>query len=69
MHSEYYIVTKEATDILNEVKKNGKAIVAVGTTTVRTLETIRQKHDKFVPDSGETNILFTQDLILKPLIN
>ena len=56
MHSEYYIVTKEATDILNEVKKNGKAIVAVGTTTVRTLETIRQKHDKFVPDSGETNI-------------
>ena len=56
MHSEYYIVTKEATDILNEVKKNGKAIVAVGTTTVRTLETIRQKHDKFVPGSGETNI-------------
>lgn len=56
MHSEYYIVTKEATEILNEVKKNGKAIVAVGTTTVRTLETIRQKHDKFVPDSGETNI-------------
>jgi S-adenosylmethionine:tRNA ribosyltransferase-isomerase len=56
MHTEHYIMTKEAADTLNEVKAAGGAIVAVGTTSVRTLETIRQNHKKFVPISGDTNI-------------
>lgn len=56
MHTEHYIMTKEAADMLNEVKEAGGAIVAVGTTSVRTLETIRQNHEKFVPISGDTNI-------------
>lgn len=56
MHTEHYIMTKEAADTLNEVKAAGGAIVAVGTTSVRTLETIRQNHEKFVPISGDTNI-------------
>ena len=56
MHTEHYIMTKEAADTLNEVKAAGGAIVAVGTTSVRTLETIRQTHEKFVPISGVTNI-------------
>lgn len=56
MHTEHYIMTKEAADTLNEVKAAGGAIVAVGTTSVRTLETIRQNHEKFVPISGNTNI-------------
>lgn len=56
MHSEYYILTKEAANVLNKVKENNKSIVAVGTTTVRTLETVMLNNSKFVPSSGETNI-------------
>lgn len=56
MHSEFYMMTRETADMLNETKKNGKKIVAVGTTTVRTLETIRSNNDKFVEASGFTNI-------------
>ena len=56
MHSEYYLFNKETADTLNEVKENGGSIVAVGTTSVRTLETILQQNEKFVPSCGETNI-------------
>lgn len=56
MHSEYYILNKEAADILNKVKSEGGSIIAVGTTSVRTLETVMQNNKKFVPSSGETNI-------------
>lgn len=38
MHSEYYVVTQETADIINEARRAGKRIVAVGTTSVRTLE-------------------------------
>ncbi len=40
MHSEFYILSKETADIINETKKNGKSVVAVGTTTCRTLESV-----------------------------
>ena len=40
MHSEEYIVTKENADIINEAKRNGKRVIAVGTTSCRTLESI-----------------------------
>ena len=53
MHSEYYIITKEAADILNNAK--GK-IYAVGTTSTRVLETVRKNNEKFVPCSGNTDI-------------
>lgn len=56
MHSEHYIMTKEAADTLNYVRKSGKKIVAVGTTSVRTLETIMQKNNEFVPMVGDTSI-------------
>lgn len=56
MHSEHFIVTKEAADTLNMVRKSGKRIIAVGTTSVRTLETVMQDHDEFVPMVGDTNI-------------
>jgi len=56
MHSEHFIVTKEAADTLNMVRRNGKKIVAVGTTSVRTLETIMQNNDKFVPMVSDTSI-------------
>ena len=56
MHKEHYIMTKEASDTLNEIREKGGKIYAVGTTSVRTLETIMQTNDKFVPASGDTSI-------------
>ena len=43
MHSETYEITQEAADLINNAKAQGKKLVAVGTTTVRTLETAYQK--------------------------
>ena len=56
MHTEHFIVTKEAADTLNSVRNSGGRIIAVGTTSVRTLETIMQSNDKFVPMVGDTSI-------------
>ena len=56
MHSEFYQMTKEVADLLNETRKNNHKIIAVGTTSTRTLETIMTKNDKFVEASGWTNI-------------
>ena len=56
MHTEEYIMSKESADRLNEIKANGGRIIAVGTTSVRTLETILSNNDKFVPCHGNTNI-------------
>ena len=56
MHSEHFIVTKDSADRLNKVRDNGGKIYAVGTTSVRTLETVLMNHDKFVPMSGDTEI-------------
>ncbi len=56
MHSEYYSMTKEVADELNKVRENGKRIIAVGTTSTRTLETIMTKYGKFQECSGNTNI-------------
>lgn len=56
MHKEHYIMTKEAADTLNEIREEGGKIYAVGTTSVRTLETIMQNNEKFVPASGDTSI-------------
>ena len=56
MHSEFYMMDKSTADLLNQTKENGKKIVAVGTTTVRTLETIRRDNDKFIETSGDTDI-------------
>lgn len=56
MHSEYYSMSEETANLLNKTKEKGNKIVAVGTTTVRTLETIMMKYNKFMSCSGETNI-------------
>ena len=57
MHSEYYIMSKEVADKLNEVRQKGNKIIAVGTTSTRVLETIASKNDgKFIPESGNTKI-------------
>ena len=56
MHKEHYIITKEAANTLNEIKENGGKIYAVGTTSVRTLETNLEKHSKFTAEVGDTSI-------------
>lgn len=57
MHSEYYIMTKEVAEILNETKKSGKKIISVGTTSTRVLETIASKNNGiFKEESNFTNI-------------
>ncbi len=56
MHSEFYSLSKEAATILNETRKNNHKIIAVGTTSTRTLETIYQKYGDFREDNGFTDI-------------
>lgn len=56
MHSEYYEMSKEVAELLIKTKQNKKKIIAVGTTTTRTLETIMSKYNCFQECSGWTNI-------------
>ena len=56
MHSEFYSMSKVTADILNKAKAENKNIVAVGTTTTRTLETIINKYNVFKECSGWTDI-------------
>lgn len=57
MHSEFYRLTEDAAKTLNEVKANGGRIVATGTTSIRTLETIGTKFNGEIrADSGWTDI-------------
>lgn len=56
MHSEFYMMSKDTADILNEAKKNHQRIISVGTTSTRTLETIKNLYGIFKECSGWTDI-------------
>lgn len=57
MHSEYYEISKETAEILNQAKKENRRIIAVGTTSCRTLEAVAQRFDgHFEECTGNTNI-------------
>ena len=56
MHSEYYQVTQEAADALNAVRAQGGRIICVGTTSVRTLETVATEDGIVHPGAGDTAI-------------
>jgi S-adenosylmethionine:tRNA ribosyltransferase-isomerase len=57
MHSEYYHVTEQTADAINEAKAQGGRVIAVGTTSARTLETIASENGgKIVSSSGWTSI-------------
>ena len=56
MHSEFYQMSKEVAQELNDAKKEGKRIISVGTTSTRTLETIMSKYGEFKECSGNTDI-------------
>lgn len=60
MHSEFYRLTEESAERINKIKAQGGKVVAVGTTSIRTLETIASRHDgKLVAESGWTEIFIS----------
>lgn len=56
MHSEVYEMSKETADALNKAKTEGRRIIAIGTTSTRTIETVIQKYGVFKECRGETSI-------------
>ena len=57
MHSEYYEVPKETAKLISETRKSGGRIIAVGTTSCRTLESVATENNgEIVPCSGKTDI-------------
>ncbi len=56
MHSEYIEMSKENAQIINQAKENGQRIIAVGTTSVRVLESCADENGRVVPAKKETNI-------------
>ena len=56
MHSEYYSMTKETAEIINSTKEAGGRVIAVGTTSNRTLETIADADGRVKEQSGWTDI-------------
>ena len=59
MHAEYGIITPEACNIINQAKKEGRRIIAVGTTSVRLLESAADDKGVLHPFNGETSIFIT----------
>ena len=56
MHKEEYFMTKEVADKLNKAKKEGKRIIAIGTTSTRVLETVMNKYGEFKECHEESDI-------------
>jgi S-adenosylmethionine:tRNA ribosyltransferase-isomerase len=56
MHSEYYEIGEEAANAINAAKREGRRVIAVGTTSVRTLETVADEQGMVRPCKGNTEI-------------
>lgn len=56
MHEEFYHLSGETASVLQRAKEEQRRIVAVGTTSTRTLESVMKKHGRFQEDSGYTDI-------------
>lgn len=56
MHSEHYHLPKETVDLINETKSNGGRVIAVGTTTCRTLESVASFYNEIAEHDGYTDI-------------
>lgn len=56
MHTEFYHISKETADIINDTRKNGGRIICVGTTSVRTLESSSKDDGTVLSGSGDTSI-------------
>lgn len=69
MHSEYYEISKEACDIINETKKNGGKVFCVGTTSCRTVESAADENGHLEPKKGNTEIFIYPGYKFKVLDN
>lgn len=67
MHSEYYEMNEITAKLLNEAKKHGNKIYAVGTTSTRVLETIMNINKNFKACSGNTNIFIYPGYVFKAI--
>ncbi len=56
MHSEYYEITKEAADIINKATLENRRVIAVGTTSVRVLESVADENGLVKAEKGDTSI-------------
>ena len=56
MHSEYFVIDENACNIINDTKRNGKRVIAVGTTSCRVLESATDNDGKIYPMAKETDI-------------
>ncbi len=57
MHNEHYIVPKETADIINKAKKEGRRVISVGTTSLRTMEAVASSNNGImVSGEGDTEI-------------
>lgn len=56
MHSEYYEISKESAEIINKTRENGGRVIAVGTTSVRTMESVADENGVLKSCSGNTEI-------------
>lgn len=65
MHSEYYQVTREAADTLNRIRQAGGRLICVGTTSVRTIETVADDEGIIHPGAGETAIFIKPGVKIK----
>lgn len=56
MHTEYYVMDEENAEKINKAKREGRRVIAVGTTSVRTLETVADENGFIKAQSGDTSI-------------
>ncbi|WP_064092026.1 S-adenosylmethionine:tRNA ribosyltransferase-isomerase [Rossellomorea aquimaris] len=64
-HPEEYHVPKEAVQEIIQAKKNGKRVIAIGTTVVRALETVSAQYGELRPTRGVTNLYISKETPLK----
>lgn len=69
MHSEHYECTQDAADRINRARANGGRIIAVGTTSCRTLESITDENGIVHPGSGSTDIFITPGYRFKAVMH
>ena len=67
MHSEWYSVSEETAQLINDTRAAGHRVIAVGTTSCRTLESVWGKYGKIVPCSGNTSIFIYPGIELKAI--
>lgn len=56
MHSEHYEIPAETAELINRTKRNGKRVIAIGTTSCRTLESVAARYGEIKPCEGFTDI-------------